>query len=353
MPSALRRVLRRARARLPPATAGRPERTARGRAARHPVMPAIVAMPSANSVGSPRNLLTRKPRIIAASEGSITALVPTRLAITPPRSISPTRMTGTSAAREKPILAISLGRRLTSEALPAPSTSTISASRLKPPIAVEHERHQVRLQALISRRLGGPVNAPLHHDLGADFALRLEQHRIHVNAGRDAGRARLQCLRTSDLAAVRGHGGVVRHVLGLERPHLEAAVRQSPGEAGDHQRLADVRARALKHERAGGQRSELDAGLSFHAGGEMVLHQRHLGNEIGGLGQLRLGIAAGDDDMKTRPALAQRSDDGVQVEVLIAQRDVELVRGSRARMSAPPSARVPLPTRARQRRCRA
>ena len=38
--------------------------------------------------GIPRNLLTRKPRIIAASEGSITALVPTRLAITPPRSIS-------------------------------------------------------------------------------------------------------------------------------------------------------------------------------------------------------------------------------------------------------------------------
>ena len=89
VPSALRSAHDQARARLRPATAGRPERTAQGRAPASRSSRAIVAMPSANSVGSPRNLLTRKPRISAASAGSMTALVPTRLAITPPRSMSP------------------------------------------------------------------------------------------------------------------------------------------------------------------------------------------------------------------------------------------------------------------------
>jgi hypothetical protein len=67
---------------------------------------------------------------MAASVGSSTVLVPTRLAITPPRSMSPIRITGTPAARAKPILAMSLARRLISDALPAPSTSTRPASCL-------------------------------------------------------------------------------------------------------------------------------------------------------------------------------------------------------------------------------
>ena len=58
----------------------------------------------------------------------MTVFVPTRLAITPPRSMSPTSTTGTSAARAKPILAMSLARRFVSAALPAPSTTTMSAS---------------------------------------------------------------------------------------------------------------------------------------------------------------------------------------------------------------------------------
>ena len=69
-----------------------------------------------------------KPRTIMASSPSITALVPTMLAMTPPRSMSPTITTGTFAAREKPILAMSFGRRLASDALPAPSTRMRSAS---------------------------------------------------------------------------------------------------------------------------------------------------------------------------------------------------------------------------------
>ena len=48
--------------------------------------------------------------------------------------------------------------------------------------------------------------------------------------------------------------------------------------------------------------SELDPLLRLHAGREMVLHSRHLGHEVGGLDQRRLGVAAGDDDVEVGPA---------------------------------------------------
>src|SRR5436305_2469666 len=44
--------------------------------------------------------------------------------------------------------------------------------------------------------------------------------------------------------------------------------------------------------------SKLDAGLGLHAGGEMVLHQRHLGDQVGDGDQLGLGVAPGDDDVQ-------------------------------------------------------
>src|SRR5215470_17174 len=47
-------------------------------------------------------------------------------------------------------------------------------------------------------------------------------------------------------------------------------------------------------------RSELDARLRLDAGAERVLHQRHLGDEIGGVDQLLLGVASGQDDMRER-----------------------------------------------------
>ena len=78
----------------------------------HPVRRSMLARPSANSAGSPLNLFTAKPTIRAASSGSRTARVPTRAAITPPRSMSPTRQTGTPAARAKPMLAMSSGLRV-------------------------------------------------------------------------------------------------------------------------------------------------------------------------------------------------------------------------------------------------
>jgi len=44
--------------------------------------------------------------------------------------------------------------------------------------------------------------------------------------------------------------------------------------------------------------SKLDAWLRLHPGGEMVLDEAHLGHEVGGLDELRLGVAAGDHDMQ-------------------------------------------------------
>ena len=93
-----------------------------------PVRRTISARPSSNSDGSPRKRLMKKARMRACSSGSSTAWVPTSAAITPPRSISPHRSTGRSAACAKPMLAMSPWRRLISAGLPAPSTSTRSAS---------------------------------------------------------------------------------------------------------------------------------------------------------------------------------------------------------------------------------
>src|SRR5579872_4363784 len=79
-----------------------------------------------------------------------------------------------------------------------------------------------------------------------------------------------------------------------------------------------------------GMALELDAGLRLHAGGEMVLHQRHLGDEVGRRDQLGLGVAAGDDDVEAGPARGERRNDGGEVEIAVAQRDVELIEDDEA-----------------------
>ena len=90
---------------------------------------------------------------------------------------------------------------------------------------------------------------------------------------RDAAGARLQRLGAADLAAVGGDGGVVRHVLRLERRDPQAAIGEGAAQPGDQQRLADIGAGALEHQRRG-QPSKLDARLRLHAGAEVMLYQR-------------------------------------------------------------------------------
>ena len=91
-------------------------------------------------------------------------------------------------ARAKPILAMSPARRFTSEAEPAPSTMTRSASARQAPEASSTGVHEPRLPGLVLARLRGADHAALHHHLRADLALRLQQHRVHVHARRHARR---------------------------------------------------------------------------------------------------------------------------------------------------------------------
>ena len=79
--------------------------------------------------------------------------------------------------------------------------------------------------------------------------MRLQQHRVHRDARLGVAGARLQRLGAADLAAIRRHRRVVRHVLRLKRQHLEPVARQRAGKARKQQRLADIGAGALQHER--------------------------------------------------------------------------------------------------------
>src|SRR5262249_4844669 len=94
-------------------------------------------------------------------------------------------------------------------------------------------------------------------------ALWLEQYRIHVHGRRRARGARLQRLGAADLAAVRRHRGIVRHVLRLERPHPQTAGGEQAREAGDDQRPSDVGAGALEHERPRGHVQNSMPGWAF------------------------------------------------------------------------------------------
>jgi hypothetical protein len=127
--------------------------------------------------------------------------------------------------------------------------------RAKAREALEHGGEKLRLQRLI---FSGPRVADhpaLDDDLGADLALRFQEDRVHIHGRRRTGGARLQRLGAADLAAVRGHRGVVGHILRLERADAKAAPQEGAAEARDHQRLADIGAGPLKHERPGGQNS--------------------------------------------------------------------------------------------------
>ena len=53
----------------------------------------------------------------------------------------------------------------------------------------------------------------------------------------------------ADLATLDRHGGIVRHVLRLERRHLQAATHQRPRKPRDDRRLAGVGAGGLDHQR--------------------------------------------------------------------------------------------------------
>ncbi len=93
-----------------------------------PVNAWICAGAGASSPGSPRNLLSTKPRTRARSCGGSRAQVPYRCANAPPRSMSVTSRHCACAWRATRILTISLSMRLISAGEPAPSMTTTSFS---------------------------------------------------------------------------------------------------------------------------------------------------------------------------------------------------------------------------------
>jgi len=83
--------------------------------------------------------------------------------------------------------------------------------------------------------------------LGAGVAVGFEQHRVHVGMGFKVGGLGLHGLRATDLATVRRHRAVERHVLRLER-HDTYALAHHPATQRRHQRaFAGIGRGALHH----------------------------------------------------------------------------------------------------------
>ena len=177
----------------------------------------------------------------AASCGSITACVPTICAITPPRSISPTSTTGTRSACAKPIFAISPARRLISAGRARAFHQHQIRLAAQDREALAHACEQLRLEPGVIARPRRGQTLTLDDDLRAGLAFRLEQDGVHVDRCRHARRACLQGLGTPDLAAaIIGDGGIVRHVLRLERAHAQPAPGKDPREPGNEHGFADI-----------------------------------------------------------------------------------------------------------------
>src|ERR1700709_1137395 len=72
--------------------------------------------------------------------------------------------------------------------------------------------------------------------------------------------------------------------------------------------------------------SELDARLGLDAGPERMLDQRHFSDEVGKLNESFLGIAAGQNNVgERRLFFPQERDDLSDIEIVVAQRDVDFV----------------------------
>mmetsp|Transcript_23932 Transcript_23932/g.43597 ORF Transcript_23932/g.43597 Transcript_23932/m.43597 type:complete len:215 (-) Transcript_23932:1-645(-) len=87
--------------------------------------------------------------------------------------------------------------------------------RFQPVKAVQNSLHQPRLHLCIVPRLHGGDTLTLHHNLRAHIRLRLQQNRVHISMRVQPTGHGLQRLRPPNLAPVRGHGGIVGHILRL------------------------------------------------------------------------------------------------------------------------------------------
>ena len=120
----------------------------------------------------------------------------------------------------------------------------------QPVKGIAHARHQIRLDLLIGAGIVIADDFSLHDQLRADIGLRFQQDRVHVDGWRGFAGTRLQCLRPADLKPFAGNGGIVRHVLRLERPHPQSTLYQHPAQPGHQHGFSDIRSCTLKHQGA-------------------------------------------------------------------------------------------------------
>ncbi len=113
---------------------------------------------------------------------------------------------------------------------------------------IEDSRQQFGLVSAIFTGTHAAETLSLDNDLRAGLAFRLQQHRVHVDACRGAAGQRLHGLGPADLAAIQRHGGVVRHILRLERAYRQTGIGEMTAQAGDKHRFADIRAGPLDHD---------------------------------------------------------------------------------------------------------
>ena len=95
----------------------------------------------------------------------------------------------------------------------------------------EHVRHQGRLEgSVVPGADRGPAHAVDDH-LGTGFRFRLQEDRVHVDGRFDPAGDGLQCLGAADFTATGSNGGIVGHVLRLERRDRQTAVGRGSAQA--------------------------------------------------------------------------------------------------------------------------
>src|SRR6516162_4846030 len=278
--------------------------------------------------------------------------------------MSPISTTGTSAASAKPMLAMSPGRRLTSAGLPAPSTRMRSAGAASRENAARTEgsrlgarRRYSPAEALPQTRPSSTICAPLS-DCGFS-----NTGFMSVIGSTPQARACNACARPISPPSA-ATAALFDMFCGLNgrtlSPRLVKA-RAIPVSSSDlptsepvpcsisarvtaetptvlHQCHCEKRSdEAIPSARNPSQRdcfaalamtllSEFDALLGLDPGAKGVLDKGHLGHEIRGLDQLRLGVAAGDDDVEVARLGLKRGHNLAERQIVVAQDDVEFVK---------------------------
>ncbi len=113
----------------------------------------------------------------------------------------------------------------------------------QPGQAGQHGARQARLEFGVGHGIRLGDRFPEHHDLAGAVAAGLEQHRVQCRLGLDARRGGLHRLGPADLRAIPGDHRVQRHVLRLERGHLDAAPGQPAADPRGDRALARLRRR--------------------------------------------------------------------------------------------------------------